>query len=172
MKTDQELIREFVRSHAEEAFSELVNRHIGLVYGAALRETKGNEMDARDVTQLVFIELARKAGSLQQHPTPAGWLYSSVRFVWANLRRAEQRRLLREREAYTMSEQHLPDVSHSDWEELKPVLDDAMHELNEEDRTAVILRFFEGRPLREVGDVLRLSENSARMRVERALSKL
>ncbi len=172
MKTDQELLREFVASRAEHAFTELVSRHIGLVYSTACRETKGDATAAQDVTQLVFIELARKADNLQRHPTLAGWLYTSVRFVSANVRRSEQRRVHREEEAHSMNELFHSNEADPAWQELKPVLDDAMHELSDPDRTAVILRYFEGKNLREVGQVLRISENTARMRVDRALEKL
>jgi len=172
MKTDAELLREFVESHNENAFAELVNRHISLVYSAACRATKGDMSAAQDVTQLVFIELARKAVSLKRHPTLAGWLYASVRYVSANLQRSEQRRSAREGEAHTMNELLHTASTDPAWEELRPVLDDALHELSEHDRDAVLLRFFESKNLREVGEALCLTENAARMRVDRALEKL
>src|SRR5437762_6797368 len=148
MKTDAKLLHEFVKARAENVFAELVNRHIGLVYSAACRETKGDMSAAQDVTQLVFIELARKAASLKRHPTLAGWLYTSVRYISANLRRAEQRRATREQESHTMNELLRSSPTDSAWEELRPVIDDTMHELNEGDREAVLLRFFEGKNLR------------------------
>ena len=172
MKPDGKLVREFVESQAENAFTELVNRHISLVYSAACRETQGDYAAAEDVTQLVFIELVRKAAALQRHPTLAGWLYTSVRYVSANLRRTNQRRNVREKEACAMNELLRPDPTDPTWQEIRPVLDDAMHELPEHDRDAVLLRFFEGKNLREVGEALCLTENAARMRVDRALEKL
>src|SRR5436309_14659357 len=139
MKTDAKLLHEFVKARAENVFAELVNRHIGLVYSAACRETKGDTSAAQDITQLVFIELAHKAASLKRHPTLAGWLYTSVRYISANLRRAEQRRAVCEHETHTMNEWICSTTTDSAWEELRPVLDDAMHELNEPDREAVLL---------------------------------
>src|SRR5512143_2808006 len=105
MKTDAELLREFVDSRAETAFAELVKRHISLVYSAACRASGGDPSAAQDVTQLVFIELARRASRLTRHPTLAGWLYTSVRYLSANLRRSEQRRIAREKDALAMNEQ-------------------------------------------------------------------
>lgn len=171
-KTDAELLRQFVSRRAEDAFAELVKRHIGVVYSAACRETQGDLSAAHDVTQLVFIELVRKAASLQRHPTLAGWLYTCVRYVSANLRRTNHRRNMREDEARAMNELLRPDPNEAAWQEIRPALDDAMHELDERDKDAVLLRFFEGKSLREVGDALSLTENAARMRVERALEKL
>jgi RNA polymerase sigma factor (sigma-70 family) len=172
MKTDAELLREFVESHAENAVAELVNRHISMVYSAACRETQGDFSAAEDVTQLVFIELVRKAAALQKHPTLAGWLYTTVRYISGNLRRTDHRRNIREEKACIMNELLQPAPNDSTWREIRPVIDDAMHELEERDRNALLLRFFEGKNLREVGEGLRLNENAARMRVDRALEKL
>lgn len=172
MKTDGEMLRDFVKRGIEDAFTELVNRHINVVYSAACRETRGDLAAAQDVTQLVFIELVRKAESLQNHPTLAGWLYTCVRYVSANQRRADQRRNMREEEAMAMNELLRPAPDDRTWQEIRPVLDDAMHDLDERDKDAVLLRFFEGKSLREVGVALSLNENAARMRVERALEKL
>jgi RNA polymerase sigma factor (sigma-70 family) len=172
MMTDVELISDYARNGSDSAFTELVRRHIDLVYSAALREAHGNAALAQDITQAVFSELARKAARLSRHPALAGWLYTSVRLVGANCRRADERRQRRELEAQEMNELLSPDPSDPAWQQIRPVLDDAMHELNDADRTAVVLRFFQDRSLKEVGQVLGLNENAARMRVDRALEKL
>jgi len=124
------------------------------------------------VTQSVFIDLARKAASISSRTILTGWLYTSTRFAAAKTVRSEQRRHEREQQAFTMQElspQFTPDFT---WEELRPVLDDVMHQLNETDRNAVLLRYFEDRQLAEVGARLGLSEDAARMRLSRALEKL
>jgi RNA polymerase sigma factor (sigma-70 family) len=167
-----ELLRRYVKEGSESAFAELVREHINLVYSAALRETNGDEALAKDISQAVFIELVRKSQRLVGHPSLAGWLYTTVRYVAANLRRAEQRRLCREEEAQSMRELVSEDSPEQAWQQLRPVLDDALHELNEADRTAVVLRYLEDKSLREIGAALGLQENSARMRVDRALEKL
>ena len=172
MDTDHQLLASYARQQSEGAFRELVERHINLVHSAALRESRNNASLAEEITQAVFTELARRATELVGHPALAGWLYTCVRRMAANLRRAEDRRQRREQEAVTMNELLGPDPTDQLWHEVRPVLDDAMHELNEADRAAVVLRFFEGRSLKEVGLALGLTENAARMRVERSLEKL
>ncbi|HXT38398.1 MAG TPA: sigma-70 family RNA polymerase sigma factor [Candidatus Angelobacter sp.] len=172
MATDAELLRSYARDRSETAFTELVQQHIDLVYSAALREAHGDAATAEDITQAVFVELARKASNLVRHPALAGWLYTCVRQMTANMRRAEDRRLRREQEAHTMKQLLSSDASDSAWRQIQPVLDDAMHELSDSDRTAVVLRFFEERSLKEIGLALGLNENAARMRVDRALEKL
>ncbi len=172
MDTDNQLLASYAHHHSEGAFREMVERHINLVHSAALRESRGNASLAEELTQAVFTELARRATELVRHPALAGWLYTCVRRMAANLRRAEDRRQRREQEALTMNELLGPDPTDQLWHQVRPVLDDAMHELNESDRAAVVLRFFEGRSLKEVGLALGLTENAARMRVERSLEKL
>jgi RNA polymerase sigma factor (sigma-70 family) len=100
--TDSELLRRFAEEHFEEAFAELVSRRLALVYSAALRQVGGDAHRAEDVTQEVFIDLARKARSLSRHPALIGWLYTSTHFAAAKLIRTEQRRARREQEAIAM----------------------------------------------------------------------
>ena len=172
MLTDAQLLRQYVKDHSEPAFTELVQRHVDLVYSAALREASGDKVQAEDLTQAVFCELARNAAALCRHPAVPGWLYTCVRHVAANQRRADQRRHQREQTAYAMSELQSSKGELPEWQQVGPVLDDAMHELNDHERAVVVLRFFEDRSLREVGEALGLNENAARMRVDRALEKL
>jgi RNA polymerase sigma factor (sigma-70 family) len=168
---DNELLRSYVNTGSEPAFAELVQRHISLVYSAALRQVDGDAGLAQDVTQAVFTDLARKARRLTGHTSLMGWLYTSTRYLAANARRTESRRRARELEATAMT---FPDSSNPEptWTELRPVLDDAMHDLNEADREAVLLRYFDQRSLGEIGARLGLGENAARMKVNRALEKL
>jgi RNA polymerase sigma factor (sigma-70 family) len=172
MPNDIELLKSYVEKGSESAFAELVRRHVNLVYSAALREIHGDRGLAEDVTQAVFHELARKASRLIRHPVLSGWLYTSVRLFAANVRRSEQRRQRREQEASAMSEPTEKESPESVWRQVRPALDDAMHELSETDRATVVLRFFEGHNLSEIGQTLGLRENAARMRVDRALAKL
>jgi RNA polymerase sigma factor (sigma-70 family) len=168
---DHELLRRFAAERSEPAFTELVERHVGLVYSAALRQVGGDTGAAEDVAQAVFADLARKAAHLTGHTSLTGWLYTSTRYLAANARREEHRRRQREQEAHMMDRLHRTDDA-PDWEELRPVLDEAMHELGDSDREAVLLRFFQQRPLAEVGERLGIGENAARMRVDRALDRL
>jgi len=172
MSNDTELLRQYVEERSESAFTRLVNEHLNLVYSAALRETNGDRTLAQDLAQAVFTELARKSPGLLGHPSLAGWLYTTVRHLAANLRRSEHRRRCREEEVQSMNELLSEDAPDQTWQQIRPVLDDALHELQEADRTAVVLRFLENRSLREVGSTLGLQDNAARMRVDRALDKL
>jgi RNA polymerase sigma factor (sigma-70 family) len=179
MTPDSELLSRYARTHSEDAFAELVRRHVNLVYSAALRQVNGDAHHAQDVAQTVFTDLARKASSLTRRETLTGWLYTSAHFAAAKIARTESRQ--RDREEKFMCEpmqnsgtgvSPVHPAPEADWQQLRPVLDDAMHELKEVDREAILLRFFENRQFAEVGAKLGLNENAARMRVERALEKL
>lgn len=172
MTGDAELLRRYAEEHSEDAFAELVGRHVGLVYHAALRQLGGDTHRAEDVTQAVFTDLARKGTALQRHPALASWLHLSTRFAAAKVRRSEQCRQKHEREAEIMHALLREETSAAEWERLRPMIDDVIHGLNDRDRAAVLLRFFEGRSFADVGATLALSEDAARMRVERALEKL
>jgi RNA polymerase sigma factor (sigma-70 family) len=172
MSEDAELLRQYATDRSEAAFTELIQRQVDLVYSAALRLMNGDVHRAQDVTQQVFSELARQAKRLTRHPALAGWLYTTTRLMALRAARTEQRRKAREQEANAMNELLRESGPEQDWKHLGPVLEDAMHELGEKDRLAVLLRFFQNKSLKEVGLALGLSENAARMRVERALDKL
>src|SRR5439155_25368935 len=143
-----------------------------LVYSAALRQVNGDAHLAQEVTQTVFADLARKAESLSRRPLLTGWLYTSAHFAAAKVVRAERRRRAREQEAQTMRELLHDPAAELDWDKLRPVLDEAMHKLKETDCEAILLRYFEQRQFAEIGARLGVGENTARMRVERALEKL
>jgi RNA polymerase sigma factor (sigma-70 family) len=170
--SDTELLRQFARDGSEAAFAELVRRHVDLVYSAALRQVDPDVQAAEDVTQVVFTDLARKAGKLGHLTSLAGWLYGSTRFEAMQHHRSKFRRITRETAAHAMSQMLATAAPEPDWNRLQPVLDEAMCDLPDDDREAVLLRYFEKRPLAEVGARLGLSENTARMRVDRALDKL
>ena len=170
MNDDAELLRRYVDEQSGPAFAELVERHIGFVYATALRQLGGATHRAEDVTQNVFIDLARKARTLMPRRELVGWLYTSTRFAAAKLKRAEQRRQKYEQEAQAAAE--IGDGTGIAWERLRPVLDDALEELGGDDRDAILMRFFQGRRFAEIGERLGLSDDAARMRVDRALDKL
>ncbi len=172
MQDDAELLRCYAETHSESAFAELVQRHLNFVFAAALRLVAGDTHLAQDVAQTVFTDLARKSGSLANRPVLTGWLYTSARFASAKAVRTARRRQTREQEAHFMQELMTDTVTDADWERLRPVIDDALQALNEREREAVLLRFFEGRPFPEIGLKLSLSADAARLRVERALEKM
>lgn len=168
---DQELLRQYAASQSEEAFAGLTRRHVDWVYSAALRQT-GNHALAQDVTQVVFIILARKAASLSRQTVLSGWLFRAVRYAVLDAHKLEKRRQLREHEAAQMEQTHPDHEEEVAWEQMAPVLDEALAGLGEKDRHAVLLRFFEKKTFGEIGAVLGGNENSARVRVVRAVEKL
>jgi len=171
MAEDSELLRSYAEDHSEPAFAELLHRHLNPVYSAALRRAGGDPHRAAEITQQVFLSLARHAGSLSRHTVLIGWLYTCTRNAALAAARAENRRRIREQEAYRMNQLDHPSPE-GDWERLRPVLDEVMDELGGRDREAVLLHFFEGRSYGEVGARLSLAEDAARMRVNRALERM
>jgi RNA polymerase sigma factor (sigma-70 family) len=173
MTDDITLLQTFVAEHSDAAFRALVELRIDFVHATALRQVGGDAHLAREVTQNVFLDLARKARTLAGRPNLTGWFYTSTRFAAAKAQRTRGRRMNYETKAHAMHE-ILSSASGPaiEWNELRPVIDDALGELGENDRNAILLRFFEGRSHAEVGTAIGLAENSARMRVERALEKL
>src|SRR5512133_1359071 len=146
---DRELLHEYAERRSDKAFTELVERHIQMVYSTALRAVREPQL-ARDVAQTVFISLARKPASVRDPRLLAGWLYRAARFNAASALRTERRRREHENTAVQLNALE-PEPSPSAWQSLAPHLDEAMEELNPADQTAVALRFFEGKSLREVG---------------------
>jgi RNA polymerase sigma factor (sigma-70 family) len=167
--TDYELLAVFVKNGSESAFSALVARYVNLVYSTALRHTN-NPHHAEEVTQAVFITLARKAGSISSKVVLSGWLYQTARLTAANHRRDNQRRQQREQQAIMESALNVP--ADEPWKLIAPNLDEAMNALGVTDRDAVLLRYFESKPLAEVGAALGVSEAAAEKRVSRALERL
>jgi RNA polymerase sigma factor (sigma-70 family) len=164
------LLREYADHGDEAAFRELVERYIDLVYSAAVRRVGGDANLARDVTQTVFTDLARKARSLRRVELLGGWLHRHTGFVAAGMVRSERRRQIREQEAAHMNALNdSPDVL---WQQLAPVLDETIDLLTPPDRQAILLRFFERRDFRSIGTALGISDDAAQKRVSRALEKL
>jgi len=172
MTTDAELLKHYATQKSEAAFAKLVQRHLALVYSTAPRQLNGDTHLAQDVAQTVFMTLARKAASLSGHATLAGWLFLSTHHAAAQVVRSNRRRHTREEEAHAMYELFASTTAATDWERVRPVLDDALRDLADADREAVLLRFFEQRPFAEIGAALNVTEDAARMRVDRALEKL
>src|SRR4051794_7873921 len=169
MMGDIELLQEYTTKKSEQAFATLVSRHINMVYSVALRYV-GNRQHAEEITQAVFIILAKKASGLGKATILSGWLFKTARLTAANYMRAEIKRVRREQEACMESNLH---ESEADvWKQIAPLLDDAVADLGEKDRNAIVLRFVEGKNLKEVGMSMGASEDAAKKRVTRAVEKL
>ena len=166
---DNVLLREYVEHDSEEAFAALITRHVNKVYSVALRLT-GNPHSAEEITQAVFVILARKSQHLGKRVILSGWLYQTARLTAVTFIRGGIRRARREQEACMQTA--LNENESDAWMQIAPLLDAAMAGLNETDRHAVVLRFFDGKSLREVGAALGANEEAAKKRVSRALEKL
>jgi RNA polymerase sigma factor (sigma-70 family) len=169
MSDDMTLVREYAQSNSEQAFATLVSRHINLVYSVAMRQVSDPHL-AEEVAQAVFILLARKASTLNPQTILCGWLCRTARYISGRALRTERRRQFREQEA-----QMQPITNESDstvWNQIAPLLDEALSGLGEKEHDAIVLRFFDGKELKWVGAAIGTTEDGARMRVNRAVDKL
>ncbi len=165
---DWELLRHFAQDGSQSAFAELVGRHLDFVYSSARRQVRSSQL-AEEVSQTVFLELARQAAQVRPGPPLTSWLHLVTRRAALNALRTERRRQAHEHAAYELATM---DPVPSVWEKLEPLLDEALETLNPHDRSALLLRYFENKPLREVGAALSASEDAAQKRVTRALEQL
>ncbi len=148
MTTELDLLRDYAERGSEQAFTALVTRHLDLVYSAALRQVKSSQL-AEDIAQSVFTDLARNACRLNADTVFAAWLYQVTRRTALNVSRAEVRRQAREQIAVELADMN---ATSSDWTQIEPWLDEAMETLDEPDRAAILLRYFENKSLRHVGE--------------------
>jgi RNA polymerase sigma factor (sigma-70 family) len=176
--TDLDLLARYTRQHAEDAFAEIVRRHLDLVFSAALRQVRSPQL-AEEVAQSVFTDLARQAHRLAPGTVLTAWLYQVARRTAIDVVRREARRQIREQTACELTAMNAPALlgqspmePEADWTHIEPLLDEAMGALGEPDRAAVLLRYFENKSLREVGQTLGTNEDAARKRVDRAVERL
>jgi RNA polymerase sigma factor (sigma-70 family) len=168
MTSDLDLLWQFARENSQDAFTEIVRRHLNLVYSAALRQVRSPQL-AEEISQSVFADLARNAGKLNSETILTAWLYAVTRRTAIDVIRKESRRQLREQIAVEMNDMN---ATANDWTQIEPLLDDAMAALDETDRAAILLRYFENKNLREVGASLKISDDTAQKRVSRAVERL
>jgi RNA polymerase sigma factor (sigma-70 family) len=170
MTTDRALLLDYANHGSESAFREVVTRYIDLVYSTAVRLVNGDTHLAEDVVQTVFTDLARLTRTLSPDVMLGGWLHRRTCHVGWTVIRGERRRHNRERQAVEMNA--IEGQSDAGFEQIAPVLDEAINQLNAQDRAAIMLRFFEGRDLRAIGEAMGSSEDAAQKRVARALDRL
>jgi RNA polymerase sigma factor (sigma-70 family) len=174
MTSDLDLLQQFAWENSQDAFTEIVRRHLNLVYSAALRQARSPQL-AEEIAQSVFADLARNAGKLSNStggpPVLTAWLYTVTRRTAIDVIRKESRRQLREQIAIEIIGISMK-ANTSDWTQIEPFLDQAMDSLDETDRSAILLRYFENKNLREVGETLGTNDDAAQKRVSRALERL
>ncbi|HZL13762.1 MAG TPA: sigma-70 family RNA polymerase sigma factor, partial [Verrucomicrobiae bacterium] len=174
MISDLDLLRQFARENSQDAFTEIVRRHVNLVYSATLRQVRSPQL-AEEIVQSVFADLARDAGKLKPDTILTAWLYAVTRRTAIDVIRKESRRQLREQIAVEMNNMNATASSAGvppAWSQIEPFLDEAMAALDETDRAAILLRYFENKNLREVGESLKISDDAAQKRVSRAVERL
>ena len=170
MDDDRQLLRQFVEYNSQEAFAALTKRYLGLVYSVCRRETDNPET-AEDVTQAVFLILAKKAPTLRRNVVLSGWLFQTARFAAKNARTQETRRMAYEQKAAEEMEQQAS-LKDADWAEIEPLLNQSLAALKEGERECVFLRYFQEMSFAETGAALGLTEEAARKRLTRALEKM
>ena len=169
-RTDSQLLRAYAEDHSEAAFAELVRRHVDFVHSAARRMVCDAHL-AEDVTQAVFVALAKNSVPLMDRPVLSGWLHRTAQNIAAQTVRTDVRRRAREQEAATMN-QRTAQASDASWEHIAPYLDVALGELREADRDALLLRYFERKSAQEMAQLLGISDEAAQRRVSRAVERL
>ncbi len=169
--SDDELLQRYARDRSESAFATLVERHLALVYSAARRQVRSPQL-AEDVAQSVFLDLSRQAAALPPDQPLVAWLHVVTRRTAIDLVRRESRRAAREHAAAELANNLTMNPAPSPWTEIEPHLDEAVESLPAPDRTAILLRFFENKSLRDVGSALGTSDDAAQKRITRALDQL
>jgi len=167
---DWRRLKQYAHDGSEAAFAEIIRQHTDLVYSVCLREI-GDTMLAEEATQAVFLVLAQKAATLRQEAALASWLFATARLTSRSILRRERRRQRREEQAAQDMAQAMPPETPR-WEDAEPLLNDALSTLSAAQRSLIILRFWENRPLADIGLSLGISEDAARMRLSRALDRL
>lgn len=168
IQTDAQLLELYCRDRSEEAFTEIVRRHLNLVFSAALRQVRQPQL-AEEVTQSVFVDLARQAKNLASNTVLSAWLYQVTRRTAIDVIRRESRRQIREQVAHELTAMNATDT---DWTHIELLLEEGMDSLEEKERTALLLRYFQSKSLSEVGEALGVNEDAARKRVSRSVERL
>jgi RNA polymerase sigma factor (sigma-70 family) len=172
MSNEHQLLQEYVSTGSQDLFRRLVDRYIDMVYSAARRQVRDAHL-AEDVTQAVFLLLAQRASRVPRDRPLSGWLHRAACYLAANARRAQaSRRFHENRSLQVNAERHIAEQSEPQWESLAPMLDEGLSRLTQSDRDAILLKYFEQKTHREIGEAMGVSEEAAAKRVFRAVERL
>ncbi|MBB5031616.1 RNA polymerase sigma factor [Prosthecobacter vanneervenii] len=165
MLSDLQHLQRYASTGDAHAFRELVRAHGGMVHATALRVTK-NEATTQDVAQEVFLELARKAGSITQ--SVAAWLH---RVAWNRACDAVRRERSRRRAEDAMAETW---HTHREatWADLEPHVDEALNELPGELHEVLVLYFLEDRTQAEIARHLGRNQATVSRCIERGITAM
>jgi len=166
--TDHQLLKQHQLDPSGKAFGILVDRYLGLVHSVARRITANDEA-ARDISQTIFLRLVKKAPDIPTALPLTAWFHRETNSASVDYVRSEVRRQEREKISATLDTMN---ADSSQWNEIAPEIDDALNELEDEDRALVLFRFYENKSHPEIGRALGISQDAARMRTRRALDKL
>jgi RNA polymerase sigma factor (sigma-70 family) len=167
--TDADLLHKYLSTGSEPAFAELVGRYINLVYSAARRQVRDAHL-AEDVTQAVFIILARKAAAIRNPAMLGPWLVKTARQTSMNALRLERCRRRHEQEAASMKTAQEQTAAESA-ARIEGVLDDFLSRLGQRDHGAIVLRYLQDKSVADVALALQISPPAAQKRITRALSR-
>ncbi len=168
--TDWQLLQQYVREGSHDAFKSLAQRHVDWIYAAAKRQVHDAHL-ASNVTQAVFVVLARKAASISQSTSLSGWLFRTTRYCAMDAKKMDARRRYHERHA-AMERTESIELESMEWREVTPQLDEAVARLSKRDREAIVLRFYRDQSMSEIAAATGVSEEAAKKRVARAVEKL
>jgi RNA polymerase sigma factor (sigma-70 family) len=169
MDDDLTLLNRFAKFRDDDAFTELVRRHLDLVYGVCLRRTDNREL-AEELVQNVFASLARKADSLKPGVLVVGWLHRAAHLESISAYRIESSR---QRNMKNFMDSPLfNDSEPARYREISPYLDQALDALAPSDRDVILLRFSSDLTLQQIGRALGKSESATQRHLQRILEKL
>ncbi len=169
--SDPELLADWLNQHRESAFHALVARYAGLVHATARRASSDDSI-AAEAAQLTFITLAQKAKSLTFCASLGGWLHTTALMQAKNLIRKSQRENRKRQLLQAAMETEPPHASNDIWQEMQPVLDDALASLSDKDRDVLLLRFYRSLTIREIATTLGIATDAAQKRIDRATERL